>query len=175
MNQSLMVSIMDGMVRRDRQVDGVPTSLCDLGYCDVGLDDNWQLCGSYGDQAFTYHDEDSKPVVNEALFPDMKSMTDYAHSLGLTAGWYHNNCICSDHCGDGKVHSEDSGSACYKGDVDALVESFNYDSVKLDGCGAQMDLDLWESDILATGKAIMIENCHWGHTVPHVSICRFTI
>ena len=46
-SQTLIESIMDGMVRRDRSVDGVPTSLCDLGYCDVGLDDNWQQCGRY--------------------------------------------------------------------------------------------------------------------------------
>ena len=46
-NQSLIEGIMDGMMRKDRTVDGVPTSLCDLGYCDVGLDDNWQACGTY--------------------------------------------------------------------------------------------------------------------------------
>ena len=32
--QAKMEAIMDAMVRRDRSVDGVPTSLCDLGYCD---------------------------------------------------------------------------------------------------------------------------------------------
>ena len=49
-NQDKIESIMEGMVRRDPRysVDGVPTSLCDLGYCDVGLDDNWQQCGHYG-------------------------------------------------------------------------------------------------------------------------------
>ena len=31
---------------KERTVDGVPTSLCDLGYCDVGLDDNWQQCSA---------------------------------------------------------------------------------------------------------------------------------
>ncbi len=30
-NQQLIEGIMDAMVRRDRTVDGVPTSLCDLG------------------------------------------------------------------------------------------------------------------------------------------------
>ena len=45
---------MDGMISRSRSVDGVPTSLCDLGYCDVGLDDNWQACGSYGPDEWTY-------------------------------------------------------------------------------------------------------------------------
>ena len=54
-SQTLIESIMDGMVRRDRNVDGVPTSLCDLGYCDVGLDDNWQLCGDYDGHNCTYN------------------------------------------------------------------------------------------------------------------------
>lgn len=43
-NQALIESIMDGMVKKTYTVDGKPTSLCDLGYCDVGLDDNWQVC-----------------------------------------------------------------------------------------------------------------------------------
>lgn len=55
--QDLIEGIMLGMTSKKRTVDGVPTSLCDLGYCDVGLDDNWQLCGSYGADEFTYHDE----------------------------------------------------------------------------------------------------------------------
>ena len=32
------MDIMTGMVDRSRTVDGVPTSLKDLGYVDVGLD-----------------------------------------------------------------------------------------------------------------------------------------
>ena len=81
-SQSLIESIMDGMVRKDRTVDGVPTSLCDLGYCDVGLDDNWQQCGEYGpEKALTWHSEDGTPMVNTQLFPDMKAMTDHAHTV----------------------------------------------------------------------------------------------
>ena len=50
-------------------------------------DDNWQACGSYGPQGFTYHDINGRPVINKERFPDMLAMTNYAHSLGLTAGW----------------------------------------------------------------------------------------
>lgn len=32
---------MDGITSRQRNVNGVPTSLKDLGYVDVGLDDAW--------------------------------------------------------------------------------------------------------------------------------------
>jgi alpha-galactosidase len=154
-NQQLMISVMDGMVRRDRLVDGKNTSLCDLGYCDVGLDDNWQACGQ--GSGTNFHDANGNPIVNTQLFPDMKSMTDHAHSLGLTAGWYGNNCICSER--------NTSDIKYYKGDVNALIQ-YGYDSVKLDGCGVQTDLQQYYELFNATGKAITIENCHWGSKVP---------
>lgn len=157
-NQTLMESVMDAMVDRSRLVDGEPTSLLDLGYSDVGLDDNWQLCGDY--DGYTYHERSLFPVVNRERFWDFEKMTRKAHDLGLTAGWYLNNCICSDTCGD-----ED----CYRGDAAALFE-FGFDSVKLDGCGAQTNLDLWASLL---DNQIMIENCHWGNTVPNATWCPF--
>ena len=89
-NQQLIEQIMEGMVTRNRTVDGVPTSLCDLGYCDVGLDDNWQECGSHGKGKYTYHSDAGFPIVNAGRFPDMLAMTNKAHGLGLTAGWYLN-------------------------------------------------------------------------------------
>jgi hypothetical protein len=46
--QQLMEATMLGMTSRRNSVDGVPTSLLDLGYSMVGLDDAWQECGSYG-------------------------------------------------------------------------------------------------------------------------------
>jgi alpha-galactosidase len=162
-DQKLIEGIMDGMVKRERMVDGKPTSLCDLGYCDVGLDDNWQKCGHYGSDGLTYHQEDGSPVINFDRFPSFKNMTDHAHKLGLTAGWYGNNCICSDHkIGDKKF---------YQGDTTALRQ-FGFDSWKLDGCGAQTDMQLWDDIIKATpatsGRdAIMVENCHWGSKVPY--------
>lgn len=155
-NQDLIEGIMDGMVSKERMVDGVPTSLCDLGYCDVGLDDNWQKCGG-GAGGNHYHDADGNPIVNTDRFPDMKKMTDHAHSLGLTAGWYGNNCICSDHqSGDRKF---------YEGDAKALID-FGFDGYKLDGCGSQTDMQLWDDIFKSHDKAVMVENCHWGSKVP---------
>jgi alpha-galactosidase len=157
-NQQLIESIMDGMVSRSRFVDGVPTSLCDLGYCDVGLDDNWQLCGTYGDASnYNFHDESGAPVVNLDLFPDMKAMTDYAHSLGLTAGWYGNNCICAE--------ANTNADKFFQGDVDMYVD-LGFDGWKLDGCGAQLDLQKFDDMLTAAGKKSVVENCHWGSAVP---------
>ena len=102
---------MDGMMRKDRTVDGVPTSLCDLGYCDVGLDDNWQQCSTTRG-GLQFHDEDGTPLVNTDRFPDMAAMTAHAHKLGLTAGWYGNNCICSER--------KTAARRFYEGDVKAM-------------------------------------------------------
>ena len=74
---------------------------------------------------------------------------------------YGNNCICSDHC---------SGPECYQGDVDATLD-YGFDSIKLDGCGTQRDLTLYARLFNQTGKAILIENCHWGGTVPNATWC----
>jgi len=174
-NQSLMEGIMEGM-RKKRPVDGVPMSLCDLGYCDVGLDDNWQECGHHGVGKYTYHSDAGFPLVNAKRFPDFVAMTSKAHSLGLTSGWYLNNCICADHCGSKHWSPEepDAKTKCYAGDAAALLE-FGFDSVKLDGCGAQLDLDLWERLFNQSGKPIMIENCHWGRTTPNATWCPWNL
>jgi len=160
-NQDLIEGIMKGMTSKTRLVDGLPTSLLELGYKTVGLDDNWQLCGKYGPNEDTYHDSNGNPVINLNRFHDLKAMTDYAHGLGMKAGWYGNNCICKDHC---------SSDACYAGDINALI-AFGFDAVKLDGCGAQRDLTKFADLMNKSGKPIEIENCHWGGTIPNATWC----
>lgn len=58
----------------------------------------------------------------------------------------------------------------YQSDVAALTE-FGFDAVKLDGCGTQRDLDQWSTLLNGTGRPVMIENCHWGGTVPNQTWC----
>ena len=69
--QPLIMGIMQGMTSRRNTVDGVPTSLLDLGFRTVGLDDNWQECGSYGPNHYTYHDQTGNPVVNLRRFREL--------------------------------------------------------------------------------------------------------
>ena len=66
-DQKLIEGIMDGMVKQRPLPDGSGTSksLCDLGYCDVGLDDNWQKCSPPGGVGARYHDPSGKPLVNK--------------------------------------------------------------------------------------------------------------
>ena len=97
-DQAMMEGVFRGMVDRSRTVNGTRTSLRDLGYLDVGLDDCWQQlhgtapgggleCGSHGPEGWTYHDESGRPIIDEKKFPDMKAMTALGHSLNLTVGW----------------------------------------------------------------------------------------
>jgi hypothetical protein len=141
-----------------------------------------------GPKQCTYHDEAGSPMINSKRFPNLKSMTNYGHKLGLKVGWYFNNCYeCHEKCPvnqsimshnpepprswNPRIYlGEKQGTAnerCYEGDVKALID-YGFDGVKLDACGWQMDLDLWQRLIQEHTKdrPVLIEACHWGRTVP---------
>jgi hypothetical protein len=130
-DQKLMVEVMDAIVDRSRSINGVPTSLADLGWSDVGLDDAWQRFHS-GPNGVGYHDDQGRPIVNTTRFPSLTAMVDHAHSLNLTAGWYGNNCISAD---------PSANVTHFLGDVAAFRE-FGFDSYKLDSCSGQKDIAL---------------------------------
>jgi len=163
---SRMRTVIDAMANKSRTVDGVPTSLVDVGYVTCGLDDNWQACGTGIDNSF--HDAQGIPLINLNRFPDMKGMCDYAHSNGAKMGWYHNNCDCSENQKWDASYVE----AHYNGDVNAIV-GYGFDEVKLDGCGEFLNLTNWANLLNATGRPVLIENCHWGGDLPTLDWCPF--
>lgn len=94
-DQNLMLAMMAGLADKSRMgSDGKPTSLIELGYTRIGMDDNWQACGSGLNGSF--HSADGAPLWNMTAFPDVKGMNTHAHDLGLKTDWYINNCICSE-------------------------------------------------------------------------------
>lgn len=90
-NQTVMLTMAAKLVDRSRTVDGVPTSLADLGYNNIGLDDAWQACGAGAAWGLSFHDGDGNPLVNASRFPDLLGYTNAVHAMNLTAGWYLNN------------------------------------------------------------------------------------
>lgn len=46
-NQTLIKNAMMGLLDKSRTVNGVPTSLAELGYNNGGIDDGWQHCDYY--------------------------------------------------------------------------------------------------------------------------------
>ena len=87
-------------------------------------------------------------------------MATKAKSLGLIPGWYGNNCHCAEHR-KGCALSEDDDS-CFAGDVKATLD-FGFESIKLDGCGIQKNVTHYAALFNATGKRVLIEDCHNGN------------
>ena len=159
-NQTIMETVMDEFNSRKRMVDGKPTSLQDLGYTSIGLDDNWQACGTGLNGSF--HDANGNPLINTTLFPDLKAMTSYGQAKGLHVGWYMNNCICAE-----RHNFEDPTYIAnhMRNSVKAIYD-YGFNGVNLDGCGQFLNLTWWAQLLNETGRPILIENCHWGGTVP---------
>lgn len=167
-----MVAAMDAMVDTARG-----PSLRSLGYVDVGLDDAYQVVGGGVDGSFHRWDaagELLRNVIDEATFPDMRAMNEHASKLGLRTGFYNNNCIGKEKNFTGAVDID----AHYRGDV-ADIEELGFSGTKLDGCGQFRDLERWqallnETESARRGKFFLIENCHWGQTVPTLDWCPFS-
>ena len=94
-HQDLIEAQYEALANRSRLVDGAPTSLLDLGYSSAGIDDGWQKCNA-GPNGVGFHDARGRPIVDTVKFPSMKAMTAKASSLGITPGFYINNCMCKE-------------------------------------------------------------------------------
>jgi len=152
-SQNNILQAGEALIARNRTIAGHPgkVSLCDLGYCSVGVDEGWEDCTA-GAPPSRQHDQAGLPTI-DPKFPDMAGMVQKLQDLGLSAGWYLNGCKCGEH-----VELEKN----YEGDIRSLSK-FGFDSVKIDGCGQQRNMTHYAELMKATGKSYHIENCHWGH------------
>ena len=147
-NQSTFTKAVDAVAKkRNVAFHDQPVSLCDLGYCSVGIDEGWEGCGDGVDGS--QHYRNGTPAVNHK-FPDLRQLVNYSHDRGVEMGWYQNGCACGEK--QGKLVN-------YKGDVAALHD-LGFDAVKLDHCGQQCNLTLYAELMQSTGKTFTIENCH---------------
>ena len=99
----------------------------------------------------TQHDAKGLPTI-DAAFPDTGAMVKQIHAKGLSAGWYLNGCKCGEHV---------EKPANYEGDI-ADLHKFDFDGVKIDGCGHQRNQTFYAQLMAESGKNYTIENCHWG-------------
>lgn len=196
-DQRIMTDMMHEMVK-PYPVDGVLTSLKDLGYLYVGLDDHWQnctricengttvpswlpwchdgecdydyqccraadgTCHDEGSNVLPYYDADGTPRLDTHRFPNMAGMVAHAHDLGLRAGWYMGNYQCGAGTPSGDV------DLYIRGSVDAIAQ-YGFDSVKLDsGWDLTKNLSRWAELLNASGRPVLVENCHQGAEGPGV-------
>ena len=85
--------------------------------------------------------------MNKTTFPDLRGMTDHAHSVGLKVGWYGSNCHCQEQMsvpswGANVSHGQSDGVNHYVGDVQAIVD-FGFTAIKLDNCGEFHNMTLF--------------------------------
>ncbi|CAK0838856.1 unnamed protein product [Prorocentrum cordatum] len=158
--QEKQIAQMVALADESRLVDGSPTSLRDLGYDTVGLDDSWQDCGAGLNHSF--HSPDGWPLVNKAKFPDLEQMNRFARSRGLHSGWYLNSCDC---CERGRL--EPNWPPQMRSDVAALT-SLGFAGAKLDSCGPSQDLTEWARLLNASGRPVLLENCFDNASFPFV-------
>eukprot|EP00756_Hemistasia_phaeocysticola_P048504 Hpha_TRINITY_DN22926_c0_g1::TRINITY_DN22926_c0_g1_i1::g.154059::m.154059/K07407/E3.2.1.22B, galA, rafA; alpha-galactosidase len=178
-DDSKMRAMVQALVDKSRMIDGTATSLAEVGYKSIGMDDGYQLCncsGSHGQNDLyphslynvscsgdnagqaanacragrcTWHNQsDGTPMIDTLKFPNLKGLVAHVHALGLQAGFYLNNCICME-----------KGRTYFEQDV-AFMAQMGFDAVKIDQCGSAMNMTLWSALINATGRKMLIENCH---------------
>jgi alpha-galactosidase len=128
-NQSTIREMVDALVDKSRTVSSEPTSLVDLGFDMIGIDEGWEGCGLGVDG--TQHYANGTPAVR-ADFPDLKALVAYGHSKGVKMGFYLNGCACGEHV-EKRIN--------YEGDVN-LTFALGFDGVKIDSCGAQKNMTL---------------------------------
>jgi hypothetical protein len=179
-NQAGMIRSMDAMADRSRQVDGVPTSLIDLGYTRASVDGRYLACNpsmktsckyDCGGVNGSYHDKRGWPVVNKSNFPDIKAMTAHAHSLNLSAGWYTNN-FQNSNCESGWTKTHELMTLHMNGEAEWMKE-MEFDEVKVDSGGYFNNMTWWREVLNATDRQIAVENCHQGNELPNSSWCPF--
>jgi alpha-galactosidase len=165
-SESVILDAAYGLTDTSRAIVGMPagSSLFDLGYDEVGMDEGWAGCTAkpgWPTGNWAYHrsnpDGSVSPVINSTLFPNMTHLVSTIHQMGLLAGWYLNDCLSycfelGDKCDD---------KTCSPGDVQAWANA-GFDSLKLDGCSSQRDIHYWATLLNATGTAALVENCNNG-------------
>ena len=159
--QAKMEAAMDAMADRSRTLldrDGTTVraaSLADLGFVHAGLDDAWQACGAGVEGSF--HDADGNPLVNGSRFPKgMGALVTHAHTRGLLAGFYINNCICAEN----QFRSDPSMTAKIFARTVAAIARWGFDGVKIDSCSGFLDMPRWAALLNASGRPVLTENCH---------------
>jgi hypothetical protein len=178
--QAFVEASMDAMADRSRLVDGVPTSLIDLGYTRASVDGRYLGCVSSTKTACksdcggvngSYHDSKGRPILNTSNFPDVKAMVAKAHGLNLTAGWYTNN-FQEAGCESGWSKTPELHALHMSGEAGWMAE-MGFDEVKVDSGGAFNDMTEWQRVLNSTGREIAVENCHQGGEAPNASWCPF--
>lgn len=168
--QDFIARQVEGITQRRLRVDGVPTSLLDLGYDRVGVDSGWAACTGVNG---SWHDASGHFIVNKTLFPDMKAMVDGGHAHGVKMDIYLNQDLdpgfhnCKSEGAIPGAAANTGNDASYANDANDIA-ALGFDGCKFDAGGGNDNMSRWAAAINATGREILIENCNNGGYVPYI-------
>lgn len=167
--QAFMLRQVDAIAQRRHLIDGKPTSLLDLGYSRVGIDSGWASCTGVNG---SWHDDQGHFIINKTKFPDMKGMTAYAHKKGVKMDFYLNQDMSPGWHGcraEGAIPGAAANTGnfrSYHNDAQDMA-ALGFDGCKFDAGGGNDDMNRWATELNATGREILIENCNNGGYVPY--------
>lgn len=173
--------------------DGRPTiSLCDAGFCSVGIDEGWEQCTLPHEGNITVCERLGEPVSNcdgnsyccPGMPGDCPDGTNACHDctqhnaagdpminplFGGFAGMkslveygHSKNVSMGWYMAGCKCWDRDTRALTVARDVAALVE-LGFDGVKFDACApGSQNLSRVAELLQARGKSLMTEQCHWG-------------
>jgi alpha-galactosidase len=160
--QAHIKATVDAITARTRMVDGKLTSLLDVGYDHVGVDDGWQLCNA-GVGGNSFHGPTGKPILNTSKFTNLTEMVAHGHDQNVKMGWYDTNCMCCDEYIINRGNATYTALA-YAADVQMLYDH-GFDSIKQDNCGDDQGTGFAArmEHINASGKPLLVEDSDQGH------------
>ena len=85
--QAFITRQVAAITMRRLSIDGVPTSLHDVGFTRVGVDSGWASCTGVNN---SWHDESGHFIVNTTKFPSMQTMVADGHAKGCKMDFYLN-------------------------------------------------------------------------------------
>lgn len=192
-SEDIMLSAAEGLTDTSRPIKGRPvgSSLKDLGYNSVGLDEGWAACPPQKGPFPHGRDPRVDPRVNRprqnvtapfSIGHGKKSMYHRANPDGSISPVV-DQLLFPDMKGMVKrIHAKGlragwylndclsycmtlgdqcSSELCIPGDVKAFLD-YEFDDLKLDSCSAQRDIEMWADLLNKSGRQLIIENCNNG-------------
>jgi len=190
-NEDVILRAAAGLIDTQRPIKNMPvgSSLKDLGYDEVGMDEGWTACPASPDMHGrdpNYDPRANMPRQNVSKPFDIgNNRTSMFHRLNAdgTTSPVVDELAFPDMKGlVDRIHAKglragwylndclsfclslDDGcpaEQCIPGDVKAWHE-YGFDSLKIDGCSAQRDTRMWAELINKTGTRVRLENCNNG-------------
>lgn len=192
-NQDIIQRSADGLVNKTYLTrNGVPTSLCDLGYCDIGLDDQYQTCqvpytedialGLHGEgyglgtspsNPYRFHNPDGSIIIDTTgFFQNVSAGCAYKcggfPSLSGMTAYIHSLGLAAGWYLNNCICQEKDADTFYEQEVAQMLQ-LGFDNLKVDNCAGARNMTHWYNLLAASPLAgsFILEACNTDNPRTH--------